>query len=1153
MNTTRLSVGWLCLAGILAAVSASAPAAESSVRVWQEPMTIPTYQYAEPDLCPMFYDGRTYQGAKGPFYPYPIIDRLLNVKKDKVYKAVYLENQYLKICVLPELGGRIFEAVDKSNNYDFFYRQHVIKPALIGMLGAWISGGVEWNIPHHHRASSFAPVSYKMDENPDGSKTIWVGEMELRHRMRWLVGLTLHPDKAYLEGTVRLINRTPLSHSFLYFANVAVHTNPNYQVIFPPSVQFATQHSKSEFTRWPVGEGTYGSTNYTGVDESWWKNHPRPVSMFAHECQEDFLAGYDHGKKAGTLHVADHSIMPGKKFFTWGTGAEGQVWDKTLTDSDGPYLELMVGGFSDNQPDYSWIQPYEVKEVKHCWYPFQQIGGVKNATREAAVNLEVTPENVARVGFCATAEYRGARVLVRATSETLLSESVTIAPGKPYLKEIKLPAGVKEEDLRVSLSVAGKDLVAYKPARIEKQPMPSPVVPPAPPRDIKTNEDLYLAGTRLQQFYNPAREPEPYFEEALKRDPADYRANVALGILLYSRGLFKDAEEKFQAAAAHVTRNFTAPRDGEALYYLGLALKAQGKNDAAYDAFYKATWSSTWHTAGFYALAELACMKGNLEQALEFLDRALSTNMQNTKALNLQAALLRKLQRFDEAEKASSAVLTIDPLDPWARISLALVAHTRRQSGSNVILELVSMGRQPSLPLAGDSIQDVQSYLEIVADCANAGLWDEAVIATFLSQRRGMISSQSPPMAIYWAAYLYEMQHRQIEEKRGIKPSTKRGIEDSQLERYEFASTAPPDYCFPFRLEEIAVLRRAMEVNPNDAGAPYYLGNLLYDLQPAEAVKMWEKSRSLDDSFALAHRNLGWAYARTENSNAKAIASLEKAVSLWENARLLGELDKMYEDEGAPASQRLAMLEKHHKVVLERDDVLSREVRLKIQSGQCDEALALLGDQRWNVWEGGASVHDLYVDALLLRGRQSMQEKNYKKALKDYEAALEYPENFSVGRPARGDKSPMINYYIGTAYEALADAEKAKAAYQKSVAETGEGPRSRRGGAGDRTDIQYCQARAWEKLGEPERAQQTFKALIEFGQGALKGGATEDFFAKFGERQSRNVRLAQAHYAMALGYLGTGKAAEAKAEFEKALELNPNHLGAMTALSSLAK
>jgi tetratricopeptide (TPR) repeat protein len=1122
----RTLLAVLCLVLIPGVRAMTASPEKSSVRVWEEPLTIPTYKSAAPDPTPLFYDGRTYQGAKGPFYPYPITDKLFNVREDKSYKAVYLENKYVKICVLPELGGRIFEAVDKANNYNFFYRQHVIKPALIGMLGAWISGGVEWNIPHHHRASSFSPVSYKMEENPDGSKTIWVGEMELRHRMRWVVGLTLYPDKSYLEGTVRLINRTPVTHSFLYFANVAVHTNKDYQVIFPPSCQFATQHSKSEFSRWPIGDGNYAGVDYKGVDCSWWKNHPKPVSMFAFGTDEDFLAGYDHGKKAGTLHVADHAIVPGKKFFTWGTGDEGKVWDKILTDTDGPYLELMVGGYSDNQPDYSWIQPYEVKEVKHCWYPFQQIGGVKNATREAAVNLEID-SGKAKVGFCATAEYREAKVLAKVGSKTLLDETVTISPGRPYLKEITLSEGANAEDLRVSLSVGGRELVAYKPIQLERKSMPSPVVPPAAPKDMKTNEELLLAGQRLQQFYSPAKEPDPYYEEALTRDPSDYRANVAMGILLLNRGLFKEAEEKLQTAVARATKNYTAPRDGEALYYLGLALRFQEKYDAAYDAFYKATWSDAWHTAGCYALAELACLKGDLPKALEFLDRSLSTSVRNTKALNLKSAVLRQMKRFDEAAKTASAALALDPLDRWAERERYLA-----KTGMGIKDE-----PRPPITITANLNGAVQSYLEIASDFGNAGLWNEGISVLNELIEAYPDKSRVYPMAYYWLGYLTQKQG-------------KRGAGD---QHYQRASKMPADYCFPFRLEEIALLHSVTEESPKDARAPYYQGNLLYNLQPKEAIKEWEKSRSLDDSFAFVHRNLGFAYSRIENDNSKAIASLEAALDRRENPRFLLELDQYYEAGAVAPNKRLANLEKHHKTALERDDVLSREIRLDILMGKYDKALGMLSDQHWNVWEGGASVHDLYVDALLLRGQQYVRSKKYAAALKDYEAALEYPENFSVGKPYRGDKSSMIHYFIGTAQEALGDAEKAKTSFQKSVADMSEGGRSRRSASGDGADMQYCQARALEKLERKSDAARIYDGLIRFGQQALEGGGSVDFFAKFGERQSKNARLAQARYALGLGYLGIGKQLEAKAEFEKALELNANHLGATVQLAALGK
>jgi hypothetical protein len=182
--------------------------ADAPVIVRQETIVIPTYLPGAPERNPMFYFGRAYQGAKGPVYPYPFLDVLTDERVDKPYAALILENEYVRYCVLPEVGGRIFEAVDKTNGYDFFYRQHVIKPALIGMLGAWISGGVEWSIPHHHRATTFMPVDWTITETGDGSKTVWVGELELRHRMRWLVGLTLHPGSSVLEVAYRIINRT---------------------------------------------------------------------------------------------------------------------------------------------------------------------------------------------------------------------------------------------------------------------------------------------------------------------------------------------------------------------------------------------------------------------------------------------------------------------------------------------------------------------------------------------------------------------------------------------------------------------------------------------------------------------------------------------------------------------------------------------------------------------------------------------------------------------------------------------------------------------------------------------------------------------------------------------------------------------------------
>lgn len=1097
-------------------------AQDTAVRVWEEPLAVPTYLTGPPDPNPMFYFGRAYQGARGRIYPYPLYDKLTDKREDKTYKALYLENEYVKICVLPELGGRIFSAVDKTNGYDFFYRQHVVKPALIGMLGAWISGGVEWNVPHHHRATSFLPVQYRTEENADGSKTIWIGEMELRHRMRWAIGLTLRPGKSYLETSVRILNRTPYPHSILYFANVAVHTNENYQIIFPPRTQFVAQHAKREFARWPVADSVYAGTDFTGgVDVSMWKNHPNPISMFAWNYEDDFLAGYDHGKQAGTLSVADHHVVPGKKFWTWGNGPAGKMWDRILSDEDGPYVELMVGAYSDNQPDYSWMQPYEVKSFQQFWYPFREIGGVKNANLEAAVNLEMVRQNVARMGFNTTSAHPEATVRLSAAGRVLLEEKVAINPDKPYAREITIPAGVKEHDLRASLSAGGRELVSYTPVRLKHEPLPRPVQPPPPPEQVKTNEELYLAGLRLEQFHSPALEPEPYYEEALRRDPGDARVNTALGIRFLMRGKYQEAEEHFRTALDRLTMNYTSPKNGEPYYYLGVALKAQAKLDEAYDAFYKATWSAAWQAAAYYSLAEIACHRGEWPAALDFLDRALSANSLNTRALNLKAAVLRKLKRPGESSKAATAATGVDPLNVRAMAERWLAAK-RPEADREFRTVLVDH------PATG---------LETAAEFANAGLWDDG--AAVLSEMIAAAPDHSrvSPMVYYYLGYF----------------AARRGTPEKASSYDLLAAQMPPDYVFPFQLEAIDALRQAMKSNPKDARAPYYLGNLLYDLQPENAIKEWERSRALDGSFPIVHRNLGLAYARRTNGIHDAIASLEKAIELNpDDPMFLFELDQMYEAAGTTPEKRLAMLTEHHAAAAKRDDTLSREIALLIYAGRYGKAIELLEGRQFHIWEGGArfGVHTAWVDAHLLRGRQRFAAAKYRDALADYQAALQYPENLETAPSRRGGRFPEIYYRIGEAYEALGDRAKARESWTASAAPpAADGERSN--AIVNAGVAVYYRARSLEKLGERDSSSTLYQTLIRTGTDVVERGEAVNYFAKFGERQSHNTRMAQAHYVIGLGYMGLGEKAKAKEQFTRALELSPDHLGASTMLAAM--
>jgi len=1091
----------------------------SEVRIWQEPLTIPTYVVDKPDSDPMFYKGDAYQGAKKVIYPYPFLDKVTDIRKDKTYNAVYLENKYVKLCFLPEVGGRLFSAVDKTNNYDFFYRQHVIKPALIGMLGAWISGGIEWCVLHHHRATTFMPVDYTLAKNLDGSKTLWFGEIERRHRMKWIIGATLYPDRSYMEVTVKIFNRTPFPNSFLYWANVAVHANNNYQVIFPPSVNYATYHAKNDFAHWPIAYETYRGIDYNGVDLSWWKNHPEPVSFFAWDLKEDFSGGYDHGNQAGVVHVANHHVVVGAKLWEWSPGPQGRMWDKILTETDGPYAELMVGAYSDNQPDYSWIKPYEVKTFTQCWYPIREIGGFKNANKDAAVNLVVTEKGTARIGFNTTTRYSNANVLLTAAGKTIFTQRADIAPDKPFEIETPLPAGVEQTDLEVSLfSADRKRLISYRPVKKEFGPkLPETVKAPPAPKDIKTIEELYLAGLRIEQFHNPTLDPHAYYEEALKRDPGDSRVNTILGIDYNRRGLFDQAEEKLRTAIRRISKDYTRPVNAEAYFHLGFTLKSQGKYDEAYDSFYRATWDYAFHSAGFYQLAELSCRRADYAKALEQLDHSLSTNTLNTKAFNLKAAVLRKLGRFKESIQIAQKTAGIDPLDFWAMNELYLAES---ESGAGKARRML---HDLTVLMRGD----VQSYLELAVDYGNCGLWDNAIDVLSRLDVSNQRQASTYPMVYYYLGYFWE---------------NKADREKAQ-KYYKLASRMPHEYCFPFRLESLDVLRAAIKSCPEDSRVHYYLGCLLYDKQPENAITEWEKARTLDETFALVHRNLGWGYYRFQGDISKAIVSYEKAVSCTkDDPRLYYELDVLCEVGGIPAAKRLRLFEENHEVVARRDDSLSREISLYVQTEQYDKAVELLTSHHFHTWEGGGEIHDVYVDAHLLRGSEQLKAGKFRDALADFEAAGEYPENLEVGRPKNDSRARQVWYFIGTAHEALGENEKAREFYSKVADQqrTFQWPQAR-----------YFQGLALGKLGRKEDAEKIFDSLVSTWQKRVAEDVSMDFFAKFGERQSKESRLAEAHYIIGLGYLGQGRPDKAKGEFEQAVQLNVNHLWARVELSNL--
>lgn len=1082
----------------------------AQVNVREDTLIIPTYLVDPPNPMPRFYEGRTHQGVQRRVYPYPMNDNLTRVKEDRPYHIVNFENEYIKLGIMPMMGGRIFFAEDKTNDYVWFYRQHVIKPSLIGMVGYWISGSNAWAFPHHHGPNTVKPMDYRIEENSDGSKTIWIANTDQRHRMRILVGYTIFPQSSLVEMTIRPMNRTPVANSFLFWSNPSVHVDTNYQVIFPPSVQYVTQHAKREMTTWPVSDRRYNRFDYTGVDISWWKNIGVPSSFFSWDPKEDYFGGYDHGKQAGTVWVGNHHITPGMKFWAWGNNPGGDMANAGLTDDDGHYIELMAGAYTDNQPDYSWLQPYEGKSVKMIWFPVRELEGLKYANRYGALNLEVSEDQFIRIRMNTTSPHQEAKVVLKAKGKVLFQETVEISPAKPYGKDVALPAGVSEDDLEVMLLCKkGKTLLSYKPAEHHPPdyPIPEALKPPAPLQEIKTTEELYLTGLRLNQFYNASLDPMPYYEEALKRDPGDYRVNTQLGILYIKRKMWNEAEKNLRIAVARITSNYTRPRDGEALYYLGVVLKAQGKLEEAYDNLYKASWSAAWHTPAYYQLAEIDCQRNNFETALAHLNRAISTNTNNFEALNLKIVVLRKLDDVKASIHQAELVLSKDVLNHQAKNELIILTSMSGENkrAAELLHDLNVIMRD-----------EVQSYLELATDYANCGFYEEAIdVLTRLEQQGNTF-----PMTYYYLGYYWSK----------LADTTK------TLDYYKSASQMPHTYCFPFRAESIDVLRHAMKLNPKDARAPYYLGNLLYENQPENAITEWEKSRGLDDTFYIVHRNLGVAYEAVQNDIAKALASMERAVVCnSDDPRLLFEMDILYEKNKASSQKKYELLRSNVETVKRRTESLLRLATRAVEYGKYDEAIGILLNNSFPQFEGGREMQDTYLNAFILRGSERFNAGKFAKALEDFETAMAFP----IGRWGRS-RWAQFHYLIGTVYEAQNEPTRAQTAFQNTLDID-----VQRGGQDQ--EFRFYHGLALHKMGKLKEAKKIFEDMLNRAQ-SESGSA---FFRQFEAGQSRDMQMAENHYLTGLAYEGLGQNKKARKEFASALKLNPGHVWSRVHLESL--
>ena len=1095
----------------------------SEVKAREEVVMLPTYGIGKEEKNPIFLEKRVYQGSSGAVYPYPVVEKIEDEKHDRPWRAFFIENEYIKVMILPELGGRIQMAYDKVKKRHFVYYNQVIKPALVGLTGPWISGGIEFNWPQHHRPSTYLPTDCMIEEFPDGSKTVWCSEVERMFRTKGMAGFTLYPGKAYIEIKAKVYNRTPFPQTFLWWANPAVVVNKDYYSVFPPDVNAVFDHGKRAVSSFPIATGEYYKVDYSaGVDISRYKNIPVPTSYMAINSKYDFVGGYEEHIEAGLLHVADHHVNAGKKQWTWGNGDFGQAWDRNLTDEDGPYIELMTGMYCDNQPDFTWLQPYEEKSWVQYFMPYQKVGLVKNATRDALINLLPEGEGRMKIILYTTAAHREVRVMLtnEKTGKIYLDALTAVSPENAYVQTVACDTQ-KAEDLKLMvLDEQGKVMVSYQADKPEIRPIPEPAKAALAPKQIASMEQLFLTGHHLEQYRHATYQPMDYYMEALSREEGDIRCNNAVGLLLMRRGRFAEAQRYFDRAIKTQTERNPNPYDGEPYYNLGWSKKMQGDVDGAYDAFFKATWNAAWQDAGYMGLAQIDMIRKDYENGLDHIDRSLYRNWLNHKGRQLKTSFLRKTGDYTRAMALVDESLSMDRFNMGCRFEAYLIKKIlgKMEEAAAVKQDLKTLMRGA-----------VHSYIEYAIDYASAGMYDEALqLLSFVTED----TENTYPMVYYALGYF----------------SSKAGKKDEALAYYQKAEQMCPDYCFPNKLEEVLMLQDAMTLNPTGSKAPYYLGNFHYAVRCYDdAVTCWETSVALDDRFPTVLRNLSLAYYNKQHNPQKALAALEKAYNLdTTDARILMELDQLYKKLRYPHRQRLDFLEAHANEVEQRDDLCIERITLYNQLGEYQKAYDLINSRKFHPWEGGeGKVTSQYVFCRVELAKQALAEKRYADAVRLLKETEKYPDNLGEGKLSMAEEND-IHYWLGCAYEGLGDMEQAKAYFERATKGSAE-PAIAFFYNDQQPDKIFYQGLAWRKLGEEDKARSRFNRLIKHGEKHLFDKVKIDYFAVSLPDlliwdDDLNVRnLIHCNLVMGLGYLGLGDKEQARKFLSEVIRLDINH------------
>jgi len=892
----------------------AATLATAQVRVWEGTLKLPVYEEGAPDPTPPFD-----QFAVNRFnYPYTLRTEITNNRVEHDLRAIYLENEYLKCSVLPDIGGHIYTCVDKINGLPMFYANPSLKKAKIGYRGAWAAFGVEFNFPVSHNWVSISPVDFAYGAHTDGSASITVSNIDRVYGMQWTVELTLRPGSTLLEQHVTLNNRSDVRHRFYWWNNAGVQAWDDSRIEYP--MRFAAAHGFAEVQTWPVDSH--------GKDLSIIKNQTDgPVSLFVHGSRENFMGVWHPKTNSGTVHFADYTELPAKKIWSWGVDADGLDWRTALSDNNSAYVEVQAGLFR-NQETYAFLEPRHTINFTEYWMPAREIVGISRANLSGIAHLE-RKDGTLFVALNTNRQIHDASLRIFDGASSLLDVREDLSPERTWKKELHLPDPshryrfeLRDQNGAVLLTQT-EDEYDWKPAlEIKVGPQSAYVMP----EEKNRTADDWLQFGKNAELNGELLIAVELYQKALERFPSSFELHKAAGRLFASLRRFDDAVPHLTLAQDRETT------DSEISYYLGISYEGLARDREAADTYDEAMRLPNYRAAAALRLAEMRARQGKTQEAEELLRTALTSDPLDLRAAEELAAMMRANKKIESADKLANEWILRFPTSDFLNEEI---------------------GKPQLQHLAADPYR----VLGVASEYARLGLYQRALevlsrkyeaVAPDQSEP-GAVLPQNNPLVIYFRGY--------CREKLGSS-----GASDD-LE----ASRLSTRYVFPNTTEDFNSLIAALRNNENDATAHFLLGEWYFsrgELEPA--LKEWQQARALNPSLPVLDASLGLALLYVKGNFDDALKAFEEGIkndrlniTNYSGAVVASSLL------GRSAKERVKILERYPNQAAMPTALVYELALSRAEAGDYDGATSLFQNRFFGREEGGTNVRQVWMEVKL--------------------------------------------------------------------------------------------------------------------------------------------------------------------------------------------